>query len=233
MSIKTQLYLLLLIITYSCRSESGSDQNQYILTTEEKKICSNIGFDSSIIKDIRQYNFSKIEQFHYSLGKSIEKDTVFEEDPIILKGLVFSEHNSRPYETVLNLKTGLIQKGFYVFLLETNYDLKNGGDRIAVLKTTDKYDVLRQVATDGINYGITNDSLLTIIKNFDSKYSLELIGASGDWCEFIIHKEPNDWNKFAEDVYSICPDAVDQGAGSISKLAETIKTTKRLYLWWD
>jgi hypothetical protein len=204
-----------------------------VLSSDEKKICSNIGFDTSIIKEIRQYNFDKIEQFHYSLGKSIEKDTVFEEDPIILKGLVFSEHNSRSYETVFNLKPNLKQKGYYIFLLETDYNFKHHVDRIGVLRTTDKYDVLKQVATDGINYGITNDSLLTIIKNFDSKYSLELIGASGDWCEFIIHKEPNDWNKFAEEVYTICPDVVEQGAGSISKLAETIKTTKRLYLWWD
>jgi len=217
----------------SCQTAGEKIEDQYRLTAEEKTICNNIGFDTNIIKEIRKYNFDKIEQFHYSLGKTIEKDTVIEEDPILLKGLVFSEHNSRSYETVFNLKPGFAQKGYYIFLLETDYNFKRNVDRIGVLKTTDKYTVLKQVATDGINYGITNDSLLTIIKNFDSKYSLELIGASGDWCEFIIHKEPDNWNKFAEEVYTICPDAVEQGAGSINKLAETMKTSKRLYLWWD
>ena len=231
MNITIKIPLFLFFFLCGCQPQSHSIE--YRLTADEKEICSKFQFDTSIIQNIRAYNSNKIEPFHYALGKAIEKDTVFEEDPILLNGLVFSEDNSRSYKTVFDLKPAFIQKGYYIFLLETNYNLKHGVDRIGVLKTTDKYTVLKQVATDGINYGITNDSLLAIIKNFDSKYSLELIGASGDWCEFIIHKEPNDWNKFAEEVYNVCPDAVDQGAGGINKLAESMKTTKRLYLWWD
>lgn len=75
--------------------------------------------------------------------------------------------------------------------------------------------------------------LITIIKDFDKKYSLELIGASGDWCEFIIHNEPGSWNEFAKEVYTVCPDVVDQGAGDIEKLANEMKRTRRLYFWWD
>ena len=93
--------------------------------------------------------------------------------------------------------------------------------------------MLKQIATDGINWDITNDSLISIIKTFDKKYSLELIGASGDWCEFIIHKEPKSWTRFAKEVYKVCPDVVDQGAGTVQALADEMQRTKRLYFWWD
>jgi hypothetical protein len=92
---------------------------------------------------------------------------------------------------------------------------------------------LKQVETDGINYDITNDSLIKIVKKFDEKYSLELIGASGDWCDFYVNSEPKDWNEFAKEVYKVCPDVVDQGAGTVEALADEMKKTKRLYFWWD
>jgi hypothetical protein len=60
-----------------------------------------------------------------------------------------------------------------------------------------------------------------------------LVGASGDWCEFKIEKEPADWMVFANEAYAVCPDIVDQGTGSVEALAEEMKNTRRLYFWWD
>ncbi|TFF36767.1 DUF4253 domain-containing protein [Mucilaginibacter psychrotolerans] len=134
---------------------------------------------------------------------------------------------------VFNLKDGFKKKGYTIFLLESNFNIGNKPDRVGVLKTTDKYSVLQQIGTDGINYNITNDSLITIIKRFDKQYSLELIGASGDWCEFLIHKEPKNWLTFAKEIYKVCPDVVDQGTETVEALAGEMKKTKRLYFWWD
>jgi hypothetical protein len=38
---------------------------------------------------------------------------------------------------------------------------------------------------------------------------------------------------FAEDIYKFCPDIVEQGCGSISKLIEIIDVTGQILLWWD
>lgn len=204
-----------------------------MLTSEEKAICDSLKLDISVIKDIRLFNTNKVEPFHYSLGKFITKDGEVESDPVFLQGLVFKEQNSKSYDLVLSLKDKLKEKGYSIFVLENNFNIDNKPDNIGLLKTTDKYTVLRQIGTDGINWDITNDSLISIIRKFDKKYSLELIGASGDWCEFIIHKDPANWIQFAKDIYRICPDVVDQGAGTVQALADEIKRTKRLYLWWD
>lgn len=214
-----------------CKSQSTD--KSYILTNEEKTICDTLQIDTTIIKDIRQVNKSKIEPFHYSLGKLITKEGEIETDPILLKGLVFTETNSKSYDLVFSLKDNFKQKGYSIFLLENNFNINNKPDYLGILKTVDKYTILKQIATDGINWEITNDSLISIIKTFDKKYSLELIGASGDWCEFIIHNEPKSWTQFAKEVYKVCPDVVDQGTGTVEALADEMKKTKRLYFWWD
>jgi hypothetical protein len=233
MTSKIYLLFLVTILTLALGCKSQPVTKSYLLTNDEKAICDTLQIDTTIIKDIRQFNVNKIERFHYSLSKIITKDSEIEADPILLKGLVFSETNAQSYALVFSLKDKFKEKGYYIFLLENNFNINNKPDNIGVLKTTDKYAVLKQIATDGINYDITNDSLISIIKNFDKKYSLELIGASGDWCEFVIHNEPKSWTQFAKEVYKICPDVVDQGAGTVQALADEMKKTKRLYFWWD
>ncbi len=228
---KYKILVPLLIAVMACQLKPIKPV--YLLTSSEKKICDTLQLDTTIIQDIRTYNANLIEPFHYSLSKMYQDSQEIELDPIYLKGLVFGEENSKSFDLVFKLKDQLKQKGYSIFVLENNFNLDNELDRIGVLKTTDKYTVLKQINTDGINYNITNDSLLKIIKQFDDKYSLELIGASGDWCEFIIHKEPNDWLIFAKEVYQVCPDVIDQGAGNLEALAEEMKNSKRLYLWWD
>ena len=225
------LFVTIMVLALSCKSQPVA--KEYILTHDEKTVCDTLQIDTTIIKEIRQFNVNKIEPFHYSLSKIITKDSEIEADPIFLKGLVFSETNLKAYDLVFALKSKFKEKGYCIFLLENNFNIGNKLDNIGVLKTTDKYTVLKQIGTDGINHDITNDSLLSIIKSFDKKYSLELIGASGDWCEFIIHKEPKNWIQFAKEVYKVCPDVVDQGTETVEALADEMKKTKRLYFWWD
>jgi len=233
MTSKVFYFFLATIMTFSIGCKSRPVIKSYLLTSDEKTICDTLQIDTSIIKDIRLFNSSKIEPFHYSLGKFITKDGEIESDPIFLQGLVFKETNSKSYDLVFSLKDKFEEKGYIIFLLENNFNFDNKPDNIGILKTTDKYTVLKQIATDGINWDITNDSLISIIKTFDKKYSLELIGASGDWCEFIIHNEPKNWTQFAKEVYKVCPDVVDQGTGTVQALGDEMKKTKRLYFWWD
>jgi hypothetical protein len=229
---KFKLSTALVSLTFIFGCNFNIVQN-YKLTDSERKICDSLQIDSTIVQDIRKFNTKKIEPFHYSLSKMIKDGQETELNPIHLNGLVISEQNSKSYNLVFNLKDDFKKKGYTIFLLENNFDINKKLDYIGVLKTVDKYTVLKQIATDGINYNITNDSLIKIIKQFDRKYSLELVGASGDWCEFVIHTVPTDWDVFAKEVYKICPDVVDQGTGKVEALADEMKKTMRLYFWWD
>lgn len=222
---------IILTITFGCNWPSST--KEYILTSAEKTICDTLQIDTSIIKAIRQYNTNPVEPFHYAFGKFMDKDGTIKSDSIFLKGLLLKEPNATSYELVFSLKDNLRAKRYTIFILENNFGINNEPDHIGILKTTDKYAILKQIKTNGINWGITNDSLISIIKTFDEAYSLELVGASGDWCDFVIHGEPQNWTLFAREVYKICPDIIGQGIGSVQALAAEMKKSKRLYLWWD
>ena len=225
------IYLLCLSFALGCKSQVKNGTIE--LTRREKFLCDSLKFDTTILKGVRKYNSSKFERFHYSLGKNYQNGEEIEADPIYLKGVIFTEKYQDADNLVLKLHDNFKAKGYSIFVVEHFSNVDNRPDNIAILKTIDKYEILRLINTDGINYNITNDSLLTIIKMFDKKYSLELIGASGDWCEFIIKDEPKDWMTFANEVYKVCPDAFQQGPGNIQALAGKMKRTKRLYFWWD
>lgn len=228
----TAILILSQLFTLGCSAPSA--QGSYALTPQEKHWCDSLKIDPSVIAGVREYTDEPIEPFHYSLGKLIKSDGTEQElDPIYAQGFVFDAPYRRSDDIVLNLRQQLASKGYSIFVLDRSFGIEDKPDNIGVLKTADKYDVLRQIKTDGINWDIDNDSLITIIKNFDRKYALDLVGASGDWCEFVINKEPGDWFTFAAEVNKVCPDVVDQGTGTVEALAEEMKRTRRLYLWWD
>jgi hypothetical protein len=225
------LFLSCLILAFGCKPQPKTQLQS--LTAREQQLLDSLQIDPTLVTEIRQYNSSEIEPFHYSLSKIIKEGKEKEADPIHLKGIVFAEEYKKANNLVSKLSKDFNSKGYSIFVVEQRFNIGNKPDNIAVLKTTDKYEVLRQIQTEGPNYDITNDSLLKIIKRFDNEYALNLVGASGDWCEFEINKEPTNWLSFAKEVYKVCPDVVDQGAGTVEVLANEMKRTKRLYFWWD
>ncbi|MES2132994.1 MAG: DUF4253 domain-containing protein [Bacteroidota bacterium] len=217
----------------SCNHETKL-QSEAGLSGYDKKLADSLKIDSTIIMELKQHTTASLEPFHYSLSKQFNADhTETELDPIRLNGLVFKEAPART-ETLMNeLQANFKAKGYFLFKVEQNFGIGGNKDVMAILKTTDQYEVIKQIKTDGINYNIDTDSLIKIVKQFDSKYSLSLTGTSGDWCEFKINKEPADWMVFAKEAYAVCPDIVDQGTGTVEALADELKKSKKLYFWWD
>jgi hypothetical protein len=71
------------------------------------------------------------------------------------------------------------------------------------------------------------------LKEWEKTSPFDIIGADNDWVEIEFKSLPKDLKSFAEEVYDFSPDAVDQGPGSTTELANEIQQTKRLFLWWD
>lgn len=231
-------YLLLAAFLTGCHSnepkEVSTQEPAVVISASEKKLCDSMGIETGVIALLRKSTSSPLEHFHYSLSKQLMADgDDLELDPIFLKGLVFKESNTNTHRILDELQPEFKKKGYSIFILEQNFGIGNKPDVMAILKTTDKFEILRAIKTDGINYDINNDSLIRIIKFFDDKYALDLTAASGDWCEFKIMKEPSDWMAFAKDAYHYCPDIVDQGTGTVEALADELKRTGHLYFWWD
>jgi hypothetical protein len=202
-------------------------------TANERHYCDSLDIDTSLIIELKKISNSPIEPFHYSLARQYQNGTETEIDPILLQGLIFKETTRNTEFILAKLYDTFNKKGYTLFVVDKNFGIENKPDVMGILKTADKYEVLAQIQTDGINYDIDTDSLIKIIKSFDAKYSLSLVGAGGDWCEFTINKAPADWMAFAEEAYKVCPDIVDQGTETVKALATEMKRTNRLYFWWD
>lgn len=146
------------------------------------------------------------------------------------RGVAFQVHPDSTPVRMIALFERIAPEGYAVYRSRMGF----GGepDELCVLMTQQLDEaILRYEQTDGANYDITTDSIISTIASWDLQ--LTVIGASSDWMEAIIGKDVRDWHALAEKVYAFCPDVVDQGTGTVEALAEHMEQTRSLYLWWD
>ena len=132
-------------------------------------------------------------------------------------------------EAFKTLKAKFRAQGYLVFVFEG----ENNVSGLAAIKGTDELEILRYRRTDGINYDLENEDIVKKVSEWKAKYGLIVIGCSRDWLHVEFDNLPDDLNAFAKEVYAFCPDAVDQGVGSLEALSQAIKEMKGVWLWWD
>jgi hypothetical protein len=107
------------------------------------------------------------------------------------------------------------------------------GVELVVGQGTSQFDILRIAASDAVNFDLDTEDLVRKIQAWDAAYGVDIFQAETDTIQFRLKKLPDDLKKFAAEVYEFCPDIVDQGVGSVEDLAEEIRATDKLLLWWD
>lgn len=204
------------------------------LTDEDKKISKELGFDESLLTSIRNQTDSA---FSITDGNPDNME-LFRDSAIYaafklkgLKGLTFSESEKNAKQLVENNRSLFAQKGYFIFISETNFGYNP--DMVTILKTTDKYDILKFEGTCGINYDIYVDDVITRLQKWDSTYKLDIFSVGYDFIEAKMLVPPSDMKQFSEEVYEFCPDIVDQGTGTVDALVSEMTQTSTLYLWWD
>jgi hypothetical protein len=182
-----------------------------------------------IIKFDRQVVIMVKEITHERIGRLVGFDA--EGYQIIAPGVVVSVPEDKTESYLSLLRQKLQPLHYMAFVVEINSGIK--ADKIGVLKGTDEYEILRIMHTDGDDYGISNQDVIDWLKELEKKALFTIIGADSDWVEIEFRTLPRDLKAFAAEVYDFCPDAVDEGPGSVDELVKEIKKTNRLFLWWD
>jgi len=80
------------------------------------------------------------------------------------------------------------------------------------------------------NFGHSPDKL-GLLPTTD-KYAFVLTGVSFEHLEGFFTTPVKDRKALARRMYQFCPDIVDQGVGSVAKLADALRGDS-LYFWWD
>jgi hypothetical protein len=147
-------------------------------------------------------------------------------------GVSFEVPHDKVEAILLQTHTDFLAKGFYLFRHDQSFGIGGRPDRIGLLPTTDKYAVMAAMDTNGDNYEIGSADVIAWMKELEAEQPFVLTGIGFDYMEGRFTAPVKDPSGLARRMYQFCPDIVDQGVGTVDKLAEELQK-ESLYFWWD
>ena len=129
----------------------------------------------------------------------------------------------------------VLPQGAHAFIGTTRNLSKQGAEGVELVAFVSKnnLDILRVAQSDGINFGLTTESIVSKLESWDKAYGIDIWQAETDTIQLTFKKLPEDLSGFQKEVYAFCPDIVDQGSGNINDIGNYLKNRNALYLWWD
>jgi ankyrin repeat protein len=104
---------------------------------------------------------------------------------------------------------------------------------IALLPTTDPYEVIEFIGTNGANYDLDTVDIINWMRELEKEQPFDLTGIGFDFLEGRFTTPVKNSRDLAQKLYKFCPDIVHQGAGTVAKAASELKRANRFFLWWD
>lgn len=109
---------------------------------------------------------------------------------------------------------------------------KNG--YIAVVKSSDPYDILRVMETDGANYNVTTEDIVAFLKKWERQIPFSITQCEGD--TLVIQLETvADVTEMVREAIELCPDLVggDDSPEQFAGVLDHIRKSREIYFWWD
>ena len=191
------------------------------LSPVEARIVADLRFDAELM--------TKVKDAGTALDRLVMEDGTG--TPLNHAGLVLLTRPGESREALTAVRAMLEKTAYGAWINDDGFG--RGPDKIAIMKTHDQFVYLGVAHTDGINWDLTHEDVVARYRVWVGKLGLELRGAGLDWLSARITKPPADWMALAREVYAFCPDIVDQGTGTVEKLADEMRITNELFLWWD
>ncbi len=192
------------------------------LSPQEQELIEKVQFDTNIALLLKKETGSTIQQLE---GYDSQND-----DYVNVQGVKLKVSEKITLPIVQKLRKELLGKGYLIFVSEENVE---GENAIGVLKTSDQFEILRIMGTNGANYDLTTNDIIAKVQGWDNDYGFEILGAGMDFIEGRLGKTPDEIPAFAKEIYAFCPDIVDQGVGTVEKLEQLIQQDLFLFCWWD
>jgi hypothetical protein len=137
---------------------------------------------------------------------------------------------SRAVALVDEHHAGFLAQGAYLF---ASGDALQPGedDRVTLLPTTSVYDVIQYVGTNR-NDGAGPAAVCEGLARLGESVTFTITRVTFDRLEGRWGKI-SDVDRLARELERFCPDIVHQGVGTVRALADHLRKSGRLYLWWD
>jgi hypothetical protein len=157
----------------------------------------------------------------------------YAEDQEVPGGVSFEIAHHKIETMLRSAHVDFLKRGAYLFRCRNGYGLGNEKDVVGLLPTTNRYDVLAVMETNGDNYDIPTAGVIAWLKELESDQPFILTGIGFDYLEGHFTAPIKDPAELARRMYQFCPDIVDQGVGSVSTLTRDLRKTDQLFFWWD
>lgn len=180
-----------------------------------------MGIPDEVLSIIRKFTIGRLKPFY---KKDLHTDKRGE-----IIGVCMEVKQDQAENLVLKMREEMQVLGFLPFICDTEHN------KVCISQVSDQFDIIEIQQTNGDNYDISNEKVISKLKEWHLKYPFTIIGADFDWVEATFQVIPDGKNlrSFATEMYKFCPDIVEQGAGSINGLMEELKVSEKLFLWWD
>ncbi len=143
-------------------------------------------------------------------------------------GFVLDEARARTL--VEQYQAEVLAQGFYLFFTK---DLTAAnGSAVALLPAGDIYQVLAAVETEGPNSQVSNEDLITWLRELEEKQPFLITGIGSDFIEGRFTTPIKNPETLAKRINRLCPDGVE-GPENEARQVEQLRQTGRLFLWWD
>jgi len=164
------------------------------------------------------------------LGSSPQPLESHDEPGAVKGGVSFEAAQEKVEKLLRKAHADFLARGFYLFRYDQNFG--HSPDKLGLLPTTDKYAVIAAMGTNGVNYDIGTAGIIAWLKDLEADQPFVLTGVSFEHLEGFFTTPVKDRKALARRMYQFCPDIVDQGVGSVAKLADALRGDS-LYFWWD
>lgn len=187
--------------------------------------------DFSVAANSREFQ-QAIKDASALLGAKPEPLHSQAEDERVIGGVSFAVPHEKLNAILFRAHTNFLAHGFYLFRCEQHFGIAGQPDTAGLLPTTNKFEVMAAMDTNGDNYGIGTRGVIAWMRELEQEQPYVLMGIGFDYMEGRFTAPVKDASGLAQRMYHFCPDIVDQGAGTVDKLAKELQK-ERLYFWWD
>ncbi|MEM6264664.1 MAG: DUF4253 domain-containing protein [Bacteroidota bacterium] len=193
------------------------------LSPKETKLVQQLDFSIELMNELKKATKSTLTQL-----PAIEKETADVLDNFH-EGIQSEVPDDKATSILNRLKEKFRAEGYLIFVFTQESETKF----IGVIQGTNDLDILRYRRTNGINFDLENEDIVSKISAWNAQFGLTVTGCGRDWVELQFMQLPKDLDEFASEVYDFCPDIVDQGVGEVANLKPMIEEMHGIWLWWD
>jgi hypothetical protein len=217
------------------RNGKSKSHEKVIQLLQEAGAKSGTGIDLGVVEIPNFRKAAKSPAFKDVLGElgqltAMMPEKIELEDDTVKGAAAFLVDEDLGRKIIEEQQANFLSRGAYIFLSQDVTE-RNGACIVAV-PTTDRYEAIAAIQTNGANSGVTTAEIITWLKNLEKDEPFQLSEITPDLIRGRFQNEAEAPLELMRDINKLCPDG-DTGEELTEAQAKQWASQRMLFLWWD